>query len=182
MKKIFLAVALVLVTASFSCAATSDDIYVRQDVFDAKMEAFLNRMLVEFENVRGDIKALSSRIDNVESKLTTRIDNVESKLTTRIDNVESNLSSRIDSVHRELSSRIDSVESSLSSRIDVLQTVVYWGLGILSLLITSFVLAPVVGAVVQKMKSPSIGIEDVKRLIEENNAKLLRSLQNSRVQ
>ena len=171
MKKIFLAVALVLVTASFSCAATSDDIYVRQDVFDAKMEAFLNRMLVEFENVRGDIKALSSRIDNVESKLTTRIDNVES-----------NLSSRIDSVHRELSSRIDSVESSLSSRIDVLQTVVYWGLGILSLLITSFVLAPVVGAVVQKMKSPSIGIEDVKRLIEENNAKLLRSLQNSRVQ
>ncbi len=109
-------------------------VYVRQDVFDAKMEAFLNRMLVEFENVRGDIKALSSRIDSVENK------------------------------------------------VDVLQTVVYWGLGILSLLITSFVLAPVVGAVVQKMKSPSIGIEDVKKLIEENNAKLLRSLQNSRVQ
>ena len=118
MKKIFLAAVLVFFTASFSCAATSEDlsVYVRQDVFDAKMEAFLNRMLVEFENVRGDIKALSSRLD---------------------------------SVHREL-----------STRIDVLQTVVYWGLGILSLLITSFVLAPVVGAVVQKMKSPSL--EDVK--------------------
>ena len=136
MKKIFLAAVLVFFTASFSCAATSEDlsVYVRQDVFDAKMEAFLNRMLVEFENVRGDIKALSSRIDSVENK------------------------------------------------VDVLQTVVYWGLGILSLLITSFVLAPVVGAVVQKMKAPSIGIEDVKRLIEENNAKLLSSLRNYNAQ
>ena len=152
MKRIFLAVVLVLVTASASCAGVSEDIYVRQDVFDAKMEAFLNRMLVELENVRGDIKdvkgdikALSSRIDSVESKLSFRIDSVEGK-------------------------------------VDVLQTVVYWGLGILSLLITSFVLAPVVGAVVQKMKAPSIGIEDVKRLIEENNAKLLSSLRNYNAQ
>ena len=150
MKRIFLAVVLVLVTASVSCAATSEDIYVRQDVFDAKMEAFLNRMLVELENVRGDIKDVKGDIK---------------ALSSRIDSVESNLSNRIDSVHREL-----------STRIDVLQTVVYWGLGILSLLITSFVLAPVVGAVVQKMKSPSI--EDMKKLIEENNAKLLSTLQN----
>ena len=130
MKRIFLAVVLVLVTALSSCAAVSEDIYVRQDVFDAKMEAFLNRMLVELENVRGDIKDVKGDI-------------------------------------KALSSRIDSVEN----KVDVLQTVVYWGLGILSLLITSFVLAPVVGAVVQKMKAPSL--EDMKKLIEENNVKLL---------
>ena len=85
MRKIFLTIVIILTTlvlSSVSFGAVSEDmnVYVRQDVFDAKMEALFERMdknFVELKSMikstenelKGDIKALSARIDGLEQRI-----------------------------------------------------------------------------------------------------------------
>ena len=82
MKKFLSAMMLILVLSSVSFGAVSEDmnVYVRQDVFDAKMEALFERMdknFVELKSMikstenelKGDIKALSARIDGLEQRI-----------------------------------------------------------------------------------------------------------------
>ena len=87
MKKII--VALLLLTMSSACyGAASDVVYLRKDVFDAKMEAMFNRLHAEIGEVRGDIKALSERIDGVNASLSGRIDGLNASLSGRIDGLD----------------------------------------------------------------------------------------------
>ena len=142
MKKII--VALLLLTMSSACyGAASDDVYVRKDVFDAKMEAMFNRLHAEIGEVRGDIKALSERIDGVNASLSGRIDGLNASLSGRIDG--------------------------LDKRIDDLRNGIYLWLVAIGL----FVSWPKLKELVQKWgkSTPSITLEDVRRLIEENNAR-----------
>lgn len=82
MGKFLSAVFLAVLLSSASYGATSEDmsVYVRQDVFDAKMEALFtrldakigelkNELKSEISELRGDIKALSSRIDGLEKRV-----------------------------------------------------------------------------------------------------------------
>lgn len=82
MKKILTAVFLAVLLSSASYGAASEDmsVYVRRDVFDAKMEALFtrldakigelkNELKSEISELRGDIKALSSRIDGLEKRV-----------------------------------------------------------------------------------------------------------------
>ena len=96
MRKIFLTIVIILTTlisSSVSFGAVSEDmnVYVRQDVFDAKMEALFERMDAKFEvfsqridknfvelksmikstenELKGDIKALSARVDGLEQRI-----------------------------------------------------------------------------------------------------------------
>ncbi|MBR0074260.1 MAG: hypothetical protein IJP96_00715, partial [Synergistaceae bacterium] len=71
----------IFIFSSVSYGAVSQDIYVRQDVFDAKMEAL-------FERFHGEIKALSEKIDGVEKTLSEKIDGVDKTLSRRIDGLE----------------------------------------------------------------------------------------------
>lgn len=131
MRRIVIAILLVLMVASGSYGAVSEDMseYVRKDVFDAKMEALFNRLHVDIGEVRGDIKALSGRIDGLDKRM-----------------------------------------DSLDKRIDDLRNGIYLWLVAIGLVIAW-------PKLVEKFQSwgkskPMVTIEDVKRLIEENNAKL----------
>lgn len=81
MKKIFSGLLFIFIFSSVSYGAVSQDIYVRQDVFDAKMEAL-------FERFHGEFKALSEKIDGVEKTLSEKIDGVDKTLSRRIDGLE----------------------------------------------------------------------------------------------
>ncbi|MBQ6919910.1 MAG: hypothetical protein IJQ74_06225 [Synergistaceae bacterium] len=64
--------ALLLMLMTNSCyGAVSEDIYVRKDVFDAKMEAFMAEIRLMNEQLRGEIRELSSRINGVEKRMST---------------------------------------------------------------------------------------------------------------
>lgn len=84
------------------------------------------------------------------------------------------LSRRVDDNAQNLAARIDSSNHSLESRIDDLRNDIYLGLVILGILVG----VPSVQKWYERLKAsrPSVTIEDVKRLIEENNAELLKSL------
>ncbi|MDY6400457.1 MAG: hypothetical protein SPL10_05575 [Synergistales bacterium] len=93
MKKIFLAMLLIFLLSSISFGAVSEDmsVYLRKDVFDAKIEALFNRLHAEIGtlktelrseigslrtelkseigDLRGDVRALSARIDGLEKRV-----------------------------------------------------------------------------------------------------------------
>ena len=71
MRKIILALMMVLSAVSISSGATSEDmsVYVRKDVFEAKMEAFMAEIRFMNEQTRGEIRALSSRVDGLDKRI-----------------------------------------------------------------------------------------------------------------
>ena len=149
MRKIITVLLLLLMMAGACFGAMSDDVYVRKDVFDAKMEALFDRLHVEIGELKGDMKALSERIDG---NFTT-------------------LSERIDGNFATLSGRIDS----LDKRMDDLRNGIYLWLVAITLIVSWPKARDVLKNWIKP--APSITLEDVMRLIEENNAKLLSQLQ-----
>ena len=142
MKKIcVLLLVQLLVIGTASYGAVSDDVYVRKDVFDAKMEALFNQLHGEIENfgtrLEGKIDALSERIDRNFDILSARIDG-------------------------------------LDKRMDNQQNYLYLVLVIMGIIVT----LPTVQKMLQGWQDRKdsrrayITLEDVRRLIEENNAKL----------
>ena len=81
MRKIFVMIFLLLILSSVSYGATSEDFnaYVRQDVFDAKIEALFVRLHSEIETlgsrlegkIDGNFRELSARIDGIEKRMDT---------------------------------------------------------------------------------------------------------------
>ena len=150
MKKFLSAMMLILILSSVSFGAVSEDmnVYVRQDVFDAKMEALFERLHGEIVGMKSEVKA---EIGGIKEEIGEIKGDIKA------------LSERVDGNFAALSGKI----SGMDYKIDALQTVVYWGLGILSFLVASFVLAPIVGSIVQNLRKPSFTLDDVKRLIAE---------------
>jgi len=83
MKKIFLAL-LIIIALSSESFGSSGDVYVRQDVFDAKMEAL-------FARLHGEIEALGNRLEG-------KIDSLSKEVNGRIDS----LSARVDGLDKRM--------------------------------------------------------------------------------
>ena len=107
MKSIFLSLLLVLVFCFSAFGASSGDVYLRQDVFEARMYAFMSEIRREFDKqlhdiekqvseIRGDIKAMNERIDGNYQALNERIDGNYQALNERIDGNYQALNKRID--------------------------------------------------------------------------------------
>lgn len=148
MKRLATVLLLMLSMTGLCYGAASEDmsVYLRKDVFDAKMEAFMTEIRGEFQVVNAKIDALSRRVD---------------------DNYN-NLSRRIDDNYHSLDTRISDVRN---------------GMYLLFVVLGIIVSLPIVQKTLQsheakkESKQQFVTLEDVKRLIAENNAELKRSLQ-----
>lgn len=145
MKRIITLLLLLILTAGESNGAVSVDMsgYVRRDLFDVRMEAFMKEMRGEFQVMNTKLEALSRRVD--------------------------------DNYHA-LESRMESQYHALESRMDDMSNYIYWVLVLLGIV----VLLPTVQKYLEwrDTRRPSITLEDVKRLIEQNNAELLKTLRS----
>ena len=159
MKKIFFTI--IFVFYAFSAyGASSDDVYLRKDVFEAKMDAFMAEIRGEFKGLYARIDGLEKRIDDLDSKLSTRISDLDVKLSTRISDLDSKLSTRNDGIDK---------------RIDNLQNV----FDLVLVLIGVIIALPFVQKGFEKLKEnrkQSLTLEDVKKLIEENNSKIFEAI------
>ena len=75
MRKILAVIGLMLIMSSAGYGAVSEDmsVYVRRDVFDAKMEGFMKEIRGEFQVMNAKIEALSRRMDDNYRNLEARI-------------------------------------------------------------------------------------------------------------
>lgn len=137
MRKILSALLLTCLICSGASAVSEDvNVYVRQDVFDAKIEALRTEIQLGFQMVNTKLEALDRRITDVDRRITD-------------------------------------VENHAFNRHEDLKTMIYWGFSILGLLIAFAIFAPAFGEFLRNIRKPSITLDDVRRLIEENNAKIL---------
>ena len=147
--KLIITLILLLLTANTSNGAVSGDMneYVRKEVYDVQMQ-----------NLNANMERILQKLDGLEVKV--------GELT----NAVSVMSERIDRNFETLSARIDG----LDARMGDLRNDIYLGLVILGILVG----VPSVQKWYERLKAtrPVITLEDVKRLIEENNAELMKTL------
>ena len=82
MRKLLSVIGLVLIMSGASNGAVSDDmgIYVRRDVFDAKMEGFMKEIRGEFQVMNAKIEALSRRVDDNYHSMESRMDGLDKRI------------------------------------------------------------------------------------------------------
>ena len=85
------------------------------------------------------------------------------------------LSQRVDDNYHNLEQRIDNNYHSLDTRISDVRNDVYLGLVILGIIVSLPAMQKMLDS--REIKRHAITLEDVKRLIEENNAELRKSMQ-----
>lgn len=115
MKRLAIMLCIVLSMTGLCFGATSEDmsVYLRKDVFDAKMEAFMTEIRGEFQVVNAKIDALSRRVDDNYNSLSKRIDDNYNNLSKRIDDNYANLSKRIDDNYYSLDTRISDARNGM---------------------------------------------------------------------
>ena len=96
---------ILFLTGNVCYGAVSEDmsVYLRKDVFDAKMDAFMSEIRLMNEQVRSEIRTLDAKIEGVETSLNAKIDGNFATLSEKIDGVDTKLSARMDGLEARMS-------------------------------------------------------------------------------
>ena len=182
MKKVLVLLLIQILFYGTACyGAVPDDIYVRKDVFEVYMRNLGDKldMILEGQKAqRKDINNLSERMSGLEGSITrldARIDGLDKRIEGFDKRIDA-LDKRIDGLDKRidgLDKRIDGVDKRVEcvdKRIDDLRNGIYLWLVAIGL----FLSWPKAQKMLQSFgkSTPSITLEDVRRLIEENNMKL----------
>ncbi len=165
MEQILAAVLSVILLSSASYGAASEDmsVYVRQDVFDAKMEALFSRLDAKIGELRNELK---SEIGELRTELKSEIGGLRTELKSEIGGLKGDikaLSERVDGNFLALSNRVDGLEK----RIEDTHTYAYWFI----IIFLAMLALPFVNRWLERYEerksAATVTIEDVKRLIAE---------------
>ena len=193
MRKFFVAALMIFLLSSAAFGVVSDDkdIYLRKDVFDAKMDAFMAEMRLGFQTLREE---LHNEIQGVRTELHNEIQGVRTELHNEIQSIKTELKNEIQALDKKvevLTERVNGVEKRMSDlenhlgqRMSSLETYVGWWIAFLTIIVTAVALIPMlVVPLTRKLRevlTPAITLEKMQELIsksiEENNAKLLQQL------
>ena len=159
MKKLMITLMFVLTATSVSFGAVPEDmsVYLRKDVFDAKMEAFMNEIRGELKGIRGELQVMNTKID---------------ALSRRVDDNFNTLAKRIDDNNRKLERRMDG----LGTRISNISNGMYFpavALAIFGVVVLSAIIVTAFQILDDRKTSKQqfATLEDVKRLIAESKAR-----------
>ncbi len=140
MKKLLIVSMMILSISGISFGASSEDVYVRYDVFSARMDGFMSEIRLMNEQLRSELK---QDIQEVKQD---------------IQNVRNELKQDIQATN----ARIDVT----NARLDDLYTIIYWGFALMGMFIGLIAFAPVLVNMFQSMRKPPVTLEDVERLID----------------
>ena len=163
--KYIITLIMLLIMSVPSEGAISGDMseYVRKDVFEVQMQsvnAKLDMILDGMKELREELKEIRAEQKSQRNDI-SRLSNTVSGLTARIDGLDARMT--------------DNVQN-LGSRIDDMKQYIYLVLVLLGIVIV----LPSVQKFLEwrDSRKPSVTLEEVKRLIEANNAELLKSIRS----
>ena len=162
MKKFLTATLIAIVISTAAFGATSNDVYLRQDVFEAKMDAFMAEIRLMNEQTRSELR---KEIQNTKTELNEKIQGTKTELQKEIQDTKTELNEKIQTnttAILQTNARIDVTNARLESLI----TMVYWGIALLGILITLAAVAPSIVQVLKGLSKSKITLEDVERLID----------------
>lgn len=145
-----------------------DDIYVRKDVFDARMD----RMEILLEKTVIEIK---SYVDNAIGEMRAENAKFHDEIRAEIGEIRAEIGG-LRSEIGELRAEIRDVKNDirlLTARVDSLENVFYWGLGGFGIILASAVIVPAIIGFLRKLFTPSVPIEEIERVVNAAIAKHL---------
>ena len=173
MKKVILSLIMMLIMVSGSNGAVSEDmsVYVRKDIYEVHMQSMNEKL----DMILQKLDKLDSKVDRNTQAISALSERVTA-LSTRVDGLEATLTAKIEGTNR----RIDGLEA----RMGDLRNNIYLGWVILGILISLPIFQKMFQGREKKKEREetkenqrrTITLEDVKRLIEENNLKLRNSM------
>ena len=131
MRKIIFACVFAILICSSVFAATSDDVYLRRDVFDAKMDSFMSEMRL-MQNRREIEQKFEQRIGEVEQKFEQRIGEVEQKFDKRFEKNDQ----RFDKIEEQIGALREQF-AEMKGQNSAIQTSVYWILAALAVIVAT---------------------------------------------
>ena len=150
MKKILLALLIAITVSVSAFSSTSNDIpqsvYLRHDVFEAKMDAFMTEIRLLNEQLRSELhKELQATKDELHKEIQAN-------------------SKAIQQLHSDI--------QITNTRLDDLYTMVYWGLALMGIILAFSAAVPYLVKLFDNIFQPRFTLEDVEKLID---AKLQRN-------
>ncbi|MBR1437773.1 MAG: hypothetical protein IJ587_04475 [Synergistaceae bacterium] len=158
MKKILITLLITATVSTSALGATSNDVYLRQDIFEAKMDAFIAEIKLMNEQTRTELR---KEIQDTKSELKKEIQDTKSELNAKIQ-ANATAIQELKADIQATNSRIDVT----NTRLDDLYTMVYWGLALMAIIITFAALAPSLLQVVKGLFQPRFTLEDIERIID----------------
>ncbi|MBR0203959.1 MAG: apolipoprotein A1/A4/E family protein [Synergistaceae bacterium] len=100
--------------------------YLRADVFDAKMNAFMAEIRLGNEQLRNELRnefntkfnALDAKIETLRNELSAKIETFRNELNTKIETLRNELNAKIETFRNELNAKIESVRTELLLKIE----------------------------------------------------------------
>ena len=164
MKKILIAIIITITATVSALGATSSDIhegvYLRQDVFEAKMDALMAEIRLMNQQLKSELK---QEIQSVKEELHKEIQDTKAELRKEIQDTKAELRKEIQANTTAIQANSAAIQAT-NARLDELN----WGIGLLGLLITLAAAAPYIVKILQSINipKPALTIEDVERLID----------------
>ncbi|MBR1672655.1 MAG: hypothetical protein IJ702_06990 [Fretibacterium sp.] len=147
--------------------------YLRRDVFDARMEAFMAEIRLGNAEIRREMSQLENRIDAKLTQLENRVDGKIAQLDSRI----TQLDSKFERKFEVLSERGDQNFAFLNMRIDAMQTTVYWGFALMGLFVAilGFLItfAPPIWGLLRRRGRSAVSRKEVENIISASFDKYL---------
>lgn len=156
---------------------TSNDnaVFIREDVFNARMDAFMATIRLENEKLRNELNA---KIDGVQSSLNAKIEGYQAQNEKQFSELRSEIAGTRSEI-KVLSTRMDSIEHRMSD----LQNSISWSftlaaafVAVVGIIITVFIaFAPSIWSFVKRKRRPELSRNEVKSLVAEQFTEAMKN-------
>ena len=143
-------------------ADSQGDMYVRRDVFEARMD----RMEMLLEKTVLEIK---SYVDKSTGEIKTYVEKTTADTKTYVDNSLTEIKSEIGEIKKDvkaLTVRVDVLEQTLGARMGAVENTLTWWIALFAAVIALTTLLPPILVFLREKFHPSVTVEDIKILTE----------------
>ena len=147
-------------------------VFIREDIFNARMDAFMSEFKLENEKLRNE---LNSKIDTVQSSLNSKIENYQAQNERHFSELRGEI--------KVLSTRMDGLDARMAD----LQNSISWSftlaaafIAVIGIIISVFIaFAPSIWSFVKRKRQPELSRSDVKSLVAEQISETLKQYFNT---
>lgn len=87
----------------------------------ARQEAMYEGLRADIAELRGEVKAIDSKVDGLEKKIDEKINSLEKKVDEKINGLEKKVDERINGLEKKVDERINSLEKKVDERVNGLE-------------------------------------------------------------
>ena len=164
-----------------SMAETQGDIYVRKDVFDARMdrlEMLLEKTTVEIKSyVDKSMAEIRTYVDKSTGEAKSYVEKAVGEIKTEVQEIKAEVQQNRNDI-KALTVRIDALEQTLGARIGSVENMLTWCIGLFALLIAVVAFLTPIASAIKKVFKP-LTLKDMERVAESVSERVAERVANA---